>query len=203
MPDGTAAAEAAGRVKGAAVRPFLAWYERTWPAPRLARLAEPIPPPLRAGLAPEEPALGIIASAWYPAPVVNALLDRILADHPASEHDRIAREGGRAIIEATLTGVYRWLFETMMTPERYARNAQKLFSRYYEPGTMTKSWLAETGHLTVVTGWTGHHPLMCRFLVHTAEYVYTALGCRDVRVKRTACVHDGNPDCRFEANWAG
>jgi hypothetical protein len=148
-----------------------------------------------------DPALGVLASSWYPAPAIHALLDGFLADH-ASDRQALAREGARATIDATLTGVYRWLFETMMTPDRYGRNAQKLFSRYYEPGTMTKAPLGERGHLSIVRDWPGHHRLLCDMLVHTAEYVYAALGCRDVRSPRTACVSDGAPECRFEITWS-
>ena len=106
------------------------------------------------------------------------------------------------IIDSKVHGVYRWLFQTMMSPERYARKAQKLFSRYYDPGTMAKTPLGDAGHLTIVRDSGGHHPLLCDMLVHTSEYVYTAFGCRNVNAPRTACVSEGAPECRFEITWA-
>lgn len=189
------------RIKGAGIQPFLAWYTGRWGRERLHKAAEGIPAELRGSFRFEDDLLGVLPSLWYPAPAIHVLLDRLLAEHPEAERAVIAREGARAIIDATLRGVYRWLFEKMMSVERYGRSAQSLFSRYYDPGTMTKLPLGASGHLSIVSGWPGHHPLLCDFLIHTAEYVYAALGCRDVHVRRTACVAGGSADCRFEITW--
>jgi hypothetical protein len=191
---------AAARIKGAGIVHFVRWYAGRFGQDRLRRTAGRIPEQHLAAFDLDDPALGVLASSWYPAAAIHALLDGFVADHP-SDLPVLAREGARATIDATLKGVYRWLFETMMTPERYGRNAQKLFSRYYEPGTMTKQPLGDAGHLSIVRDWPGHHPLLCDMLVHTAEYVYAALGCRDVRSPRTACVAQGAPECRFEITW--
>ena len=188
-------------MKGAGIVHFLEWYVGRFGQPRLQRTAAAMPDPHRVHFDINDRLLGVLSSTWYPAAAIHALLDGFIADH-GSESDMLAREGAKATIDATLKGVYRWLFQTMMTPDRYARNAQKLFSRYYEPGTMTKAPLGEAGHLSVVRDWPGHHPMLCDMLVHTAEYVYTALGCKDVRSPRTACVSQGAPDCRFEITWS-
>lgn len=190
------------RIKGAAIKPFFEWYLGRWGRNRLLEVAREIAPALQVGFDLEDDLLGVLPSAWYPARNIHALLDGLLSRQTARERDETARDGARAIIDSTLKGVYRWLFTTMMTPERYARNAQKLFSRYQEPGEMTKTALGETGHLSVLRGWPGHHPLLCDFLIHTADYVYRQLGCRDVKVRRTACVAEGGTDCRFEITWS-
>jgi hypothetical protein len=190
------------RIKGAGVVHFMRWYVGRFGTERLRRTAAAIPERHRAHFDLADPVLGVLASTWYPAEAIHALLDGFLADH-RGEGEVLAREGARATIDATLTGVYRWLFETMMTPDRYGRNAQKLFSRYFEPGTMTKEPLGGTGHLSIVRDWPGHHPMLCDMLRHTAVYVYGALGCREVRAPRTACVAEGAPDCRFEITWEG
>jgi hypothetical protein len=192
----------AARIKGAGIVHFLGWYVDRFGQERLRRTAEEMPGPHRVYFDLGDRVLGVLASSWYPAPAIHALLDGFVAAHP-QDRETLAREGARSTIDATLKGVYRWLFETMMTPDRYARNAQKLFSRYYEPGLMTKEPLGERGHLSIVRDWPGHHPLLCDMLVHTAEYVYGALGCRDVRSPRTACVAEGAPECRFEITWSG
>jgi hypothetical protein len=98
--------------------------------------------------------------------------------------------------------VYRVLFETMMSPARYAKNAQKLFSRYYDAGTMTKTALSPTSHRSTVTGWQAHHPFLCELLLYTGVYVYRAMGCKDVKMERTACVGDGASECTFLTTWS-
>lgn len=193
--------EAQPRIKGAGIRPFLVWYASRHGAARLLAAASAIPSEHRAGLDLEDPCLGVLASSWYPASSIHALLDNLVAGMPADQHQELAREGARAIIDSTLKGVYRLLFQTMMTPERYARNAQALFARFYDTGTMVKTPLAPVGHLSRVRDWSSHHPMLCQFIGHTAEYVYAALGCRDVRVRRTACVGLGDEECRFEITW--
>jgi len=193
--------ESTVRMKGAGIVHFLDWYVGRFGHPRLQATAAAIPDPHRAQFDPEDRVLGVLSSAWYPAAAIHALLDGFVADH-RDDREVLAREGAKATIDATLTGVYRWLFQTMMSPDRYGRSAQKLFSRYYEPGTMTKTPLGDAGHLSIVRDWPGHHPLLCDMLVHTAEYVYSALGCRNVRSPRTACVSEGAPECRFEITWS-
>ena len=189
------------RIKGAGIQPFLRWYSSTYGHERLRRHAEQIPSEHQNALDLNDAALGVLPSSWYDAQAVHALLDAIERDHAPDERARIVRDGATAIIESTLTGVYRWLFQTMMSLDRYARSAQKLFSRYYEPGVMTKTAIAN-GHLTVVEGWGAHHPMMCDFILHTAVYVYGVLGCKDFKVRRTACVQQGGADCRFEMTWS-
>jgi hypothetical protein len=190
------------RIKGAGIQPFLQWYAQTWGAEKLRHHAERIPPELRSAFNLSDPRLGVLGSSWYDAAAVHALLDSVEASHTAEERAEIVRGGAAAIIESTLTGVYRWLFQTMMTPDRYAQNAGKLFSRYYEPGTMTKKPLLPSGHLTTIEGWGAHHPMLCDFILHTAIYVYGVLGCKNPQARRTACVAEGGADCRFEVTWS-
>jgi hypothetical protein len=192
---------AGGSLKGAGIVPFLRWYCGHFGEEQLRRAASALPAADRAHFDLRDGLLGVLASSWYPAPVVHALLDRLQLEHPG-QRELLAREGARAVIDTTLRGVYRWLFETMMTPERYGRNAQKLFSRYNDTGVMTKEPLPPAGHLSRVRDWSGHHPLLCDMLLHTADYVYSALGCREVKVRRVTCVSEGAPECRFDITWA-
>jgi hypothetical protein len=66
---------------------------------------------------------------------------------------------------------------------------------------MTKRVLADNRHETLIEGWPGHHSFLCEMLVYTGEYVYSRLGCREVRHQRTACVDRGAPHCSFIIEW--
>lgn len=185
-------------VKGAAVLPLLDWYARRFGPERLAAALRRVPEGLiEAG----EPQYGILSSDWYEARAVHCLLEAMCSGLSAEERESFAQEGGRAIIEATLTGVYRWLFQAMMTPERYARNAHRLFARFYDTGRFEKEILGPRHHRTHLTGWRAHHRIICEFFPATIGYIYSAMGCRGVRVSRSACISDGAPECTLETTW--
>jgi hypothetical protein len=105
-------------------------------------------------------------------------------------------------MRVTLRGVYKFFFDAMMTPERYAKRAHLLFSRYYDRGTLSKEVVSPTEHVTIIRDWPAHHPFLCEIMAYMAEYVYDALGCRGLTVARTHCVDSGDPDCRFVSRWA-
>lgn len=188
-------------IKGEAVWQFVRWYIANWNEARLASFVREIPPELGAAFDLQAPHLGVIASSWYPARAVHALIDRMLEGYTEEQRVAFARQAARVTIEASLKGVYRFLFETMMTPTRYANRSQTLFSRYYNTGTMTKTPLGPRSHLTVVSGWTGHHPVLCDVLLYIGEAIYPYLGCRNVAVRRLECVSSGAEMCRYKVSW--
>lgn len=145
----------------------------------------------------------VLASKWYEAAIIHRLLEALTSGMTPAEQAELARDGARAVMDATLRGVYRLLFRTMMSPSRYATHAQTLWDRYYDTGRMAKRTLGPSAHATEISAWAGHHPLLCDLHVESARYIYAAMGCRDVRVTRTGCVSRGAALCSFEVRWAG
>jgi hypothetical protein len=192
------AANSVAHVKGAALLPLLDWYARRYGQERLLAALR------GASLAlidTREPQFGILTSGWYEAGPVHALLESLCSSFTPAERADFLREGGRAIIEATLTGVYRWLFQAMMTPERYARNADRLFGRFYDSGVLRKEILGPRHHRTHLTEWRAHHRIICEFFPSTLEYIYSSMGCQGVCVRRSACIDDGAAECTLEVTW--
>ena len=192
---------AEAHIKGEGIRQFLAWYTAKWGEQRLHQFLESLPPEAREVFDVDKPSLGIIASAWYPAHAFHALIDAMLSIYPADQRRLFAREAARATILATLRGVYKFLFEAMMTPDRYLGRAQKLFSRFYDTGTIEKTRVARNIHRSVIRGWTSHHPVLCDVMLYMGEYVYPALGCKNVTATRITCVSSGDPDCSYDVSW--
>jgi hypothetical protein len=192
---------AQARMKGSHVRQFFVWYTEQGGQERTARLLYRVAERYRQLFDPKSADLGILDSTWYPAESIHSLVDGIIDGLTPSERTQLARDGARIAIQATLRGVYRWLFEMMMTPERYVRKAQTLFSRYNEPGVLTKTETAPHTHLTVVRGWTGHHPYMCELLFYSGIAVYEAMGCRNVVGRRLGCVSEGATECSYTVRW--
>jgi hypothetical protein len=192
------------KIKGVAVREFLRRYVATRGTTAIEKAVEGMPPEHARQLTLGDPTLGLLASTWYPAPMIHRILDGITAGLRSHERQALIREAAFETIHNTLTGVYKLLFQAMMSPDRYARNAQQLFSRYFNTGTMVKTAIDTPdgpGHRSVIRDWTGHHPVLCDTLVHTAEYVYGALGCKDLTIKKTGCVASGEAECTFIIAW--
>jgi hypothetical protein len=188
------------RIKGAGLREFAKWFGDTHGVAAAGALVARLPPTVRTHFSADDPYLGVLSSVWYPAKVVHALCDEWERAFGAARDAKL-REGAHIAIRANLRGVYKWMFQTMMSPERYAKNAQTLFSRYYEPGEMVKRFDGPNAHVTVVRGWTGHHRVLCDIMCYTADVVYGMMGCRDVTSKKSECVGDGAAQCTFRIAW--
>ena len=188
-----------GRIKGAAFAEFVAWFGRRHPA-RLEYAAQAVSrsSPL---LDARSPGLGIIASSWYPADVVHALLDALVRDLDAAERREIAFQGSEAVMRATLRGVYQMLFRLMATPERYARHAPRLWSAYYDSGEFRVSIERPGLAVATIRRWRSHHPFMCELNWGAASAIYRAMGCHGVETQREQCVADGGTECRFATTW--
>ena len=189
------------RIKGAALIPLLTWYERRFGRARLEAVLRALPPAQAAYFDPREAQGGLLSSIWYPQAPVHAVLEGMLAGLAPAEQGSLAREAGRAVIETTLNGIYRFLFQAMLTPDRYARHAQRLFEHFYDRGRLETEIVGPRHHRTRVVGWASHHRLICAAHLATIEYIYEALGCRGVRATRLACVDEGAPCCQFEITW--
>jgi hypothetical protein len=188
-------------IKGSALREFVHWYGERRGRERLVSVIDGLPDAARASFQRDDPYLGMVSSAWYPAPSVHALIDALTVNLSPAERKAMAHDAAQTAFAATVKGVYKLLFETLMSPPRYLKNAQKLFSRYFNTGLMTKTALAPNKHRTVVTEWTSHHPVLCEIIVHTGVYVYGAMGCQEVVHARESCISDGAASCSFVVSW--
>lgn len=196
-------ADPTGRVKGAALAAFIRWYEQDRGKDELrARIgALPATLALELGLDENEGALGILASRWYDCRAIGVLLDAMVAGVDPPELQRMIDASARAVMQHTLRGVYRMLFDWLATPERYARHSHRLWSSYHDTGAMTVEQIEPTIARCTIAGWSGHHPVMCAMCRASAEVIYTEMGCTGATTVRHACVGDGAPSCVFVTRW--
>jgi hypothetical protein len=190
-----------GRIKGVAAREFVRWYAQVYGDEAVVSLASALPDDFLPRIDARAPYLGLISSEWYPAHGIFAVLDKMMEGRSPTERAELARRGAEAVIHETLHGVYKIFFELMVSPERYLKNSQKLFSRFFDQGEMEKIATGATEHTSVIRGW-AHHPLLCQFLRHVSEYVYSAMGCKSVTVEKLRCISDGDQDCAYRIRWA-
>jgi len=189
------------RIKGEGIRQFLCWYLEHFDEERLAARVAELPEEARAVFDPSQPNLGVVSSTWYPAYAFHALLDAMLEAYDEDQRRRFARDAARVTIERSLKGVYKFLFESFMTPERYARRAQSLFSRFYDTGKIEKRIIRPNLHRSIIRGWTSHHPVLCDVMLYMGEHVYPMLGCKHVKAERISCLSTGDIECVYDVSW--
>ncbi len=197
-----AASREASHTKGAALKVFFDWYGRKYGRVRLTRAFEQTPADLRTVLDPNRDGLGVLASTWYPDRLIHALMTDMLLGFSTDEQRDLAREGTFEVVQGTLRGVYKTLFALLMTPDRLARNLDKLWRSYHDTGTTQITVESARRHRSRLSGWVGHHPFICMMNRYGYEALYTSIGCKNVVVTDDGCVSNGNGACTFIAEWS-
>jgi|GEM_PF-1709747 len=177
-------------IKGLVVREFLRWYTETRGEEATMRAYRSLPDELRAHLDPDRELFGLLAGSWYPADIAAGLLEAITEGLTRDERSALLRGGVHHTLRSALTGVYRVIFDTLVTPERHAKYAQKIWSHFYDTGKVVGTILGPNEADQVVTEWTGHHAILCELSIWSLTEFHEFMGCRNVKVTRTACFLD-------------
>lgn len=190
-----------GRMKGNAFREFLLWIEREQGSGPLRAAYERLSPEHQALLDPERPGLGVLASSWYPVEIVHQLLDQLTDGLSEAETHALARRAATVTIGAMMRGVQKMAFSLLVAPRRYPKIINRLWRMNYDSGSVRVVEHGDRCHEGIISGWRGHHPLVCLINQLAKEPMYRAMGCKDVRVEQTACISKGDADCRSKVTW--
>ncbi|MEM6296015.1 MAG: hypothetical protein AAGA54_32380 [Myxococcota bacterium] len=142
--------------------------------------------------------LNFLHSRWYPAPLVNALIDAAVDGLPRPRQLEIAGRAGRATFRRQITGLQRALFALFLTPERLAKHGVKAWRHNYGSGDVSFEAF-EGSTISTYRNWTEHHPLTCRAMMMGRIELYRAMKLPDVRVKVLTC--DPRRGCRSRVWW--
>ena len=187
-------------VRGAAIRSFVAWYVAAHGRFGIESALAAVGPG-RHRFDPGRSDLGISAIAWYPATSVHRMLDRLLADADQAQRAAIIETGARHSVETTLDGwlggVVRWL----ASPALCAATAPALWQAFYNTGRVTIGTSGRRSHVMRVTGWEGHHPILCRMNNEAGRWIYRAVGCDRASTEHAACVSRGDRHCEYVIRW--
>lgn len=195
-------AESVDRIKGAAIREFLVWIRVRLGDERVRATFARVDDAYRATFDPSADAFGVLASTWYPAPAVHALCDALTDGFTLEQQTALAREGSRVLMDRTMRGLYRFLFEQLVSPARFAAIAPRIWRTYFTSGERSTEILSPTRHDCVLKDWRGHHRFVCLVQVHATTWIYEVTGCRNVATVQSACVADGARECRWTVTWA-
>jgi len=189
-----------GRVKGSAIRAVVDWYVAGGAA--VEQLYSDVREGIRAQLVLGRPYLGILPSSWYDDSVIHAMCDAFVGSMSKTIAHSSAAAGGRAAIHTAMSGVHRAMFRVFVSPALYAAHSQRLWNGYYDNGVYAVREVAPREHEVAIARWSSHHPLLCASLRGSTTVIYESMGCRAVRVDRSACVSNADPACRLEVRWA-
>jgi len=191
-----------GRIKGVALRQFLVWYQGKLGEAAFGALFASLSPDLSKQVDIGSEALGIRASHWYECRLIHGILDALTADMSEAEKLALTVEGSQAVMDHTLRGVYRSLFEWMANPKRYARHGNKIWSTYYDSGDFEiESFEDERRAVCMIRDWSSHHPILCDMNRGASTAIYRAMGLAGADCAREACVSRGANECRFVTTW--
>ena len=194
---------ALGRVKGLSIVELAKGIRREYGADALARMVAALPAPFRHGLRADLENLGILAGTWYPIEILNSLYDQLAADLSAAEQHRLAQTIGKEYVDRLLRGIYRFIFESLMTPERYVAHAQRLWDQGCDTGKLELTQVSPQRVDGRILDWPGHHPLGCEVAHHIGVHIYLAMGCRGVKSRYQCKAQSGADACTGSYFWSG
>ena len=142
-----------------------------------------------------------MASAWYEIDLMGELLD--LVERVASPDDprEFASRLAVAVARDNVNGVYRALFRLIASPPLLEANAQRVWSTYFDEGTLTVRVQVPGSFEARVRGWSHHHGTVCSILRPFVEHLLRSIGYSACVVERTQCVDQGDGQCLFIGNW--
>ncbi len=188
-------------VKGSAIREFVLWYEAEHGRDYLRDMTQRISGEHREYVYPERAAFGLVATEWYPSALVFALLDAVALGRSDEEMSAIVEAGTSFAVRRLSRGLYQFLFRMVASPGLYARHIQKAWNLLHNTGVrrivIEREGLADS----TIHDWPGHHRWLCEISTATMRSVFSAMGCREVRLERLSCVSSGAPLCRAKLGY--
>ena len=181
-------------MKGAVIREFLLWYEKRYGRADVDLLVDLVPAHLKPLIDPSRPALGILGASWYPMGLTHPMLSYVV-ERAGNEGRTFALEANREIVPRMIRGVYRMLFKTAATPERYAAHVQRLWRNLHTTGERSMVIRTPGEALSAVERWPAHHPLLCWITIYTMAIMFETMGYKHWTVERVACVDHGGARC--------
>lgn len=182
------------QVKGTAVQASLRYVRERFGDDALARVVEALPEADRAAFGH-----GALASSWYGMDGFLRFMQEAEKQLHAQEPD-VVRRMGRASCDYGLTTVYKIFFK-VGSPEFIISRAAHVFSSYYDTGELR---IVESGPgraVAELAGFEGGAPQFCDRIFGWMQRTLELAGAKGLRSAHSACVHRGDPVCRFEGSW--
>ncbi len=179
------------------------WCEGRYGTQHHAKFLACVVPEAQTQLDSSKPALGILASTWYPPTVLFPILDVVSDGLSRAEQAKLALDGTDTVVRILMRGLYQTLFRMVASPSLYAKYIQRAWNILHTTGRREIVIEREGLAVSTVSDWPGHHPLLCEITTATMKAVFEAMGCIHVSLERVSCVSDGTHECRSLLRYDG
>lgn len=142
----------------------------------------------------------VLSSLWYPYPAFSALaqaISREIADGDISILEDVGRTSGGQ----DLSGIFRFI-TAILSVERIVSRASAFWRRYCDTGELD---VVESGpaHFTVrLSGFPEIDAAHCHMISGWIRGLGDGTGAKDVEIRKTSCVHLGDPHCEYQGSWS-
>lgn len=188
-------------MKGAILAEFLRWYAARANTQSLGRLIDESPLCRQVGFVSDDPAFGLIQSAWYPASAIHWLTDATLTPLAPSARSALLREGVDHVTERLFRGLYSVLFTLVATPDRYGRHIQRAWRQLHDSGEREVNLVGPGQAVSITRDWPAHHPVLCEIVSETTRAVFTRMKVGIVEIERSQCISRGDTMCVTKLRW--
>lgn len=137
---------------------------------------------------------------WYPYEAYAGLLEGV--DRKMGRGDlALMPELGRYGAEEDVRGLLKAMV-TLFSPERGLTQAGYFWSKHCDAGVFAATDIAPGRATAELRDFPDVSPAHCHLLVGWLDGIGIALGARDGGVEKSACVHRGDPVCRYRMSWS-
>lgn len=182
-------------VKGVAFKSVLAALDEQVGPGALAAMHERL-----AGTDSEVLKYRIVATGWYPISLYRSMWAAI-AETTTGPAEALAKQIGRACMQRDMNGVYRLVFK-LLSPETVLSLSSKMFSNYYDTGTLTVVEARAGVARASFRGCAGWSRLMWMEILGSSEMTLEMGGARDLRINYASRIGDDCESVDLLARWA-
>jgi hypothetical protein len=158
-----------------------------------------LPPPILGALGFEKPGFGVDPDGWYEPAFVHAVVDAVARGVLEKTMRKALHDAARQAVSAAME--VRPTYATLDSPERVTRLLNAVWRSAFSDGTIRVVSLGPHKVSVRRSGWSGHHPIVCRFGMEAFGVLYELAGAASPRMTFTGCLSTGEPDCSALIEW--
>ena len=182
------------RIKGFAVRGLLKYVKESGYPGGIPKLLDTLPEEDRKHFAER-----ILSSQWYPYPAF-AVLARAIDTEIAKGEVAVLEDVGRSSGHLDLGGVFKFV-KSILSIQRVVGRASAYWSRYCDVGELTVIDSSANHYIVRLTEFPDIAEEHCHMICGWMRGLGDGARAEDVDIRKTRCVHRGDPYCEYQGNW--